>query len=242
MEANTIPTLAGSNVVTTAFSAFRNEGDEQFSFVRPYDPKAQSIKEMRHAVIRYRNTEGKNTVQKAAQMLTVPTINFRDDLALVMDEKEIKVFRAVIEDAEDMVIRSLLDAGASKVNWSQIGYATALDFLTAERVSKRLTKEEIENWFNIAGKPWCDARAEEICTGKNITDEATKAKQYAGTFNAYKDRMCRLAAPVPNLQQTEAQAIKNMLVSAKLADDMAKVLLNKIDAILNPKVLESGDL
>lgn len=210
---------------------------ESFSFVRPYDPKVTELPEHRHAVIRYRNTENsKLSVVKAAQMVTVPKIKLGEDYLLVLNEKEQKVFLSLLEDGEDGIIRSLIDSGRSNIKWSEVGKENALNFLTAERMSKRLTQEAIEAWFNISGKAWCEQRAAQICEAKGITDADVVARQKAGTFNAYAARIKKLAAPVPNLGQEEATALKNMLLTAKLADDMAKVLLEKLEAILAPKI------
>lgn len=242
MEPNTIPVLADVTVinqaVVTTFAAFRAE--EKLSFVRAYDPKVTEIVGYRHAVIRYRNTDGKTT--KSAQMVTVPQMKLPDDYLVVLSEKEVQVFLGTLEDAEDKIIRSMLDNGVSNIHWDALGKDKAIDFLTAERVSQRLTKEQIEAWFTVAGKSWCETRAAQICEAKGITDAEQIAKQKAGSFNAYKDRMVKLAAPVPNLGESEATALKNMLKSAGLADDMSKVLLNKLTQILEPKVLDCGDL
>src|SRR5260221_3320398 len=234
-----VPVLADATVLTTSFAAFRL--DERFSFIRAYDPKVQSIPEYRHAVLRFRNTEHK--VIKTAQMATVSQIKLPEDFVLVMDAKAQQVFLGVLEDAEDEIIRNMYETHkASKVSWDELGMQKALDYLTAERVSKRLTKEQIENWFNIAGKQFCDVRAAQICEAKGIKDSETVAKQQAGTLNAYRKAMCSLAAPVPNLGENEANALQNMLVVSKLDDDMAKVLKAKLHAILHPEVTENGDL
>lgn len=222
------------------FAAYKVE--EQISFVRAYDPKVQAIPGMRHAVIRYRNTDG--TVKKQAQMVTCPVIVLGDAIKAALSEKEQSVFLQVLEDAEDKIIRGFIDepTKASTVSWSVLGQSKAIDFLTAERVSQRLTKEQIENWATVAIKQWCDTRALAICESKQVTDAATIEKQKAGTFNAYRSNLMKLAAPVPNLAQHEAEAMQNMLKAAKLDDDMAKVLLAKLHQILNPAVTENNDL
>lgn len=241
-----IPVLGQVVAVTSehpGFAYFRNDvPGEEFSFVRPYDAKIQKLPEYRHSVIRYRNLDKPGTVQKAAQMVTVPSIKFSDDLAIVLTKAEATVFLGLIEDAEDSIIRTLIEAGASKVNWSALGWTKAVEFLTAERVSQRLTKEQIDAWFLIAGKEFCDKRAAQICDAKGITDVAEIAKQKAGTLTAYKDNIVKLAAPVPNLGQQTATALSNMLLTANLDDDMAKVLKAKLHAILHPQIVENGDL
>lgn len=236
-------TQAAAQVVLTMVM-FRNDGenkDNPFSFVRGYDAKVQGLENYRHAVIRYRNVDKPGTVQRVAQMVTVPQMKLSDDLAIVLNKKEAEVFLGLMEDAEDQIIRSQLDSGKSVIYWSDLGWIKALDFLTAERVSQRLTKEQVMAWANVAMKEYCETRAKQICEAKGLTGEDV-SKQIAGTLTAYVDRMAKLAAPVPNLGQSEATALNNALLVSKLDDDMAKVLRAKLDQILHPKIAETGDL
>lgn len=244
---NTVPmqTVAQLSVpaaVALTFTLFRVKGidegcTESLSFVRPYDPKVTDVAGYRHAVLRYRNTDNSKLVAiKAAQMVTVPQIKLNEDQLLCLNDKEQKIFLSLLEDGEDGIIRSLVDSGRSNIHWNEIGKDNALNFLTAERMSKRLTQETIVAWFAISGRNWTEQRAKQICEAKGITEEKQIAAQVAGSFNAYSARMAKLAAPVPNLGQEEATALKNMLLSAQLADDMAKVLLEKLQAILAPKI------
>lgn len=238
-----IPQLNTAQVALT-ITMFRNDGENKenpFSFVRAYDAKTQALPDYRHAVVRYRNVDKPGTIQKAAQMVTVPALKLSDDLSIVLNEKEARVILGVMEDAEDDIIRSMLDNSKSVIYWADLGWQKALDFLTAERVSQRLTKEQVLAWANIALKEFCETRAKQICEAKGITGEDMN-KQIAGTLTAYVDRLAKLAAPVPNLGQSEATALNNALLVAKLDDDMAKVLKAKLNQILHPQIVESGDL
>jgi hypothetical protein len=238
-----IPTLGEATVINlnaaalmATMAAFKEE--ERFSFVRQYDPKVQVIEGYRHAVIRYRNTDAK-TVSKVAQMVTVPSIAIPDDMALVTDERLAKVIVAMLEDEQDNMIRSLIDSKqVTVIHWDSLEVSKVLDSLTAVRMSQRLTKEQIENWARIALAECTKQRALQIAAAKQL-DEANTAKQVAGVLNAYVGIACKLAAPVPNVGQNEATALQNMMLTAKLDDDMAKVLLAKLHAILNPKILEN---
>jgi hypothetical protein len=224
--------------VLPTFGAFKVE--ERISFVRGYDPKVQDIPGFRHAVIRYRNTDSK-VVQRTAQMVTVPSITISEDHALFGNPKMQQVVTAVLEDEQDNMIRSQLDQGISMIHWETLTVDKVLDSLTAVRMSQRLTKEQIENWFAVAGKDVCTTRATQISQAKGLNESDT-AKQIAGTMTAYKNLAMKLAAPVPNIGENEAKAMKNILILGNLADDMAKVLLAKLEQILNPKIVENTDL
>lgn len=231
-----IPELKSLDFLATApqFSAFKAE--DRISFIRKYDPASQDVPGYRHAVIRYRNTDTK-AVTKVAQMVTVPVMVLPEEFSL-LPEKAIKVLMGVFEDEQDSMIRSMIDAGANYIGWDNLVIEKVLDSLTAVRLSQRLTKEGIEAWFKIAGVAVCTTRAKQIAESKGM-DATGTAQQIAGTITAYCNLAMKLAAPVPNLGQNEATALKNLLTVGQLADDMAKVLLAKLDAILHPKIIEN---
>jgi hypothetical protein len=231
-----IPTLESVTTLAT-FGAFKVE--ERLSFVRPYSPTVQAIPGFRHSVIRYRVT-GKDTVEKPAKMATIPQLVLPDEYSL-LDERARKVILGTYEDEQDNIVRGIIDAQFSNVHWDAVSLEKVLESLTAVRMSNRLTKEQIEVWAKVAFVAACDTRADQISSEKSYTPEQA-AKQRAGTLNAYAALAMKLAAPVPNIGQGEATALKNMLLVAKLDDDMAKVLLTKLEAILNPKITQNNDL
>lgn len=237
-SALTIPVLTEMPLALTlsSFAAFKVE--EAISFVRVYDPKVQSIEGYRHAVIRYRNTD-KKVAEKIAQMVTIPQLKLTDDF--LMPDVAGKVLLGVLEDEQDNMIRSMIDQSKSVIHWSDLTLDCIFASLTALRVSNRLSKEQIEAWANIAFVPFCNQRADQISEAKQYNEDQ-KAKQRAGTLNAYKELACKLSAPVPNIGQESATALQNMFLVAKLDDDMAKVLKAKLHAILNPVVANMGDL
>lgn len=251
-----IPSLASLNSlpVVATFAAFKepvvgkaedgSDSEPGVSFVRGYDPKVQGIEGFRHVVIRYRNTDPKKA-EKPAQMVTIPQIKIGAEFAVFADgepgESLGKILQNAIEDEQDAMIRSWIDQGQSNIYWPSLDLAEVIKAYNAVRVSQRLTKEQIEGWANVALAEACNARADQISVAKSYNDEQ-KQKQRAATLKAYVDLASKLAAPVPNIGQEQATALKNMLVVAKLSDDMSKVLANKLEAILNPKVAENGDL
>lgn len=234
-----IPVLGSltDQTVMPTFNAFKLE--EHLSFVRQYDPRIQGINGYRHAVIRYRNTDPK-LASKTAQMVTIPQLVLPEEFSL-LPEKAIKVLMGVFEDEQDAIIKSKIEAGSSVITWADVELDRVLDSLTAVRLSQRLTKEGIENWFKVACKEVCTTRATQIAVSKGFNADDT-AKQIAGTITAYCALAMKLSAPVPNLGTNEAIALKNLLVVGNLSDDMAKVLLAKLEQILNPKIVENTDL
>lgn len=239
-ELQQMPVVSAPN-----FAAFIAE--KEISFVREYDPKVTAIEGYRHSVIRYRNTDGKST--KTAQMVTIPALKLPTDYAVFSDGEPgtslAKMLLDTLEDAQDSMIRVFIDGDGknkvSNIGWSLLTLEQVIANYNAVRVSVRLTKEQIEAWAKIAFVAACNQRADQISEASKHTPEQN-AKQRAGTLNAYADLAMKLAAPVPNIGQNQAIALKNMLTVAKLDDDMAKALFAKLEVILNPKVVENGDL
>lgn len=230
--------LASDVAVLATFGAFKVE--DRISFIRNYDPKLPGIDGFTHQVIRFRNTDGKNGVSKPAQMVTVPTIKLPEEYSL-LPEKAQRVLLGVFEDEQNAMLRSAIDSQRSSISWDEITLDKILDSLTAVQISQRLNKEQIENWARVAIASACEVRAKQIAEAKGF-DAANTAKQIAGTLNAYVSGFCKLAAPVPNLNQEDATALKNLLLVAKIEDDMGRVLAKKLDQILNPEVTKNADL
>lgn len=232
-----MPTLESVATLAT-FGAFKV--DEKFSFVRPYAvASAIAITGFRHSIIRYRVT-GTEKVEKPARMVTVPSVKLTEEYDL-LDERAKKVVLGVFEDEQDNMIRSTIDQGSERVFWENVTLDKILDSLTAIRISNRLTKDQVEGWAKVAFAQACYQRADQISEAKSFNEEQ-RAKQRAGTLTAYCNLAMKLSAPVPNIGQGEATALKNMIAVANLDDDLAKVLSGKLDSILNPKVIQNADL
>lgn len=227
-----------SSVESPMFAAYKL--DKRISFVRPYDPKATITDGFRHAVIRYRET-GKQTVSKPAKMVTIPQIKLDDNY--LMPEKAQQVLIGILEDQQDLMLRAFIDENISVIEWDSLSVDNCLDSLTAVRISQRLTKEQVENWVNVAIQNALRERGRQVAEAKGYApDSDNYLKQVAGTINAYRERFGKLAAPVPNLGQNEAQSLENMLAVSQCDDDIAKTLKKKLHAILHPVIAETGDL
>jgi hypothetical protein len=214
--------------------------DNRKSFVVGYNPKVGEMPGYRHAVIRYRVT-GSNKVDKPAKMVTIPQIALDADNYL-LPSAAATVLLGVLEDQQDGMIRDLLEANKQTIEWDDVSLDKTLAALTATRISNRLTREMIELWADVAIKAHTDARAQAIVNQKATAGVTVSlATQQAATFTTYKDNLAKLSAAVPNVGQDTATSLQTFLTNSKLDDDIAKVLLKKLHAILNP-VAASVDL
>lgn len=214
------------------FAAFNAE--KKIAFIRPFDPKqAMAIDGYRHAIVRYRDTT-KGVSVKPAKMVTIPCIRLPED-SYQLPDVAAKVLVGTIEDQQDIIIRELIDNGASLIEFDQVSLDASFAALTAVRVSTRMTKEQIDAWVKVALVGVLTTRANEISDNQRH-DSGKRAAQVALTINAYADNFSRLSAPVPNLGQEKATMLKNVLTLANVSDDIGRALIAKLNAILNPEV------
>lgn len=238
METPNIAVLTSPAAESLDFTKFSTE--LQKSFVVPYNPKVSEMQGFRHAVVRYRVT-GTNKVDKPAKMATVPQIAL-DSASYLLPKQAETVLLGVLEDQQDGMIREMIESGKNTIQWEEITLEKTLAALTATRISNRLTRELVENWADVAIRPFTDARAQQIAEAKGFADDPIKlASQSAATFNSYKDNLAKLAAAVPNVGQDTAIQLDTFMRNSKLDDDIAKVLNRKLHAIQNP-VAASDDL
>lgn len=220
----------GSAVINPAFSAFK--ASEQVSYVRPYDAKATMIPDYRHSIVRYRDDKKNAIAAKPAKMVTIPSVALPIEYAS-LPEKARAVITGVFEDCQDDIVRNLIDNGSNVIPWNLVSLENCLDTLTAIRVSQRLTKEQVMNWVGVAMLPYIKLRAAQVSEAKGENENQAIAR-VAVMINSYKEKMGRLSAAVPNLSQSDATQLQNALKVSELDDDMAKSLLKKLHAILNP--------
>lgn len=230
-------TLGTNNMQhVTGFAAFKAES--QLSFVRAYDPKAAKIEGFTHQVLRYRETEKQKKqgiAAKQAQMVTVPSLVFPADWKL--PETPASVLMGVFEDAQNDLLKSLIDGEGKKViEWDDVDLEHVLAFLTATRTSSRMTKESNEAWAKVALAVACEERGNELAENKGVTDPAELQKLQNAVLLTYVQIAGKLSAAVPNVGKAEAEAMVAMLERAGIEDDVSKALSKKLHNILNPAV------
>lgn len=216
------------------FAAFI--ADKQMSHVRPYDAKATIVEAYRHIVIRYRDDKKNAVAAKPAKMVTVPNVLLPAEYQS-LPAKAQSVIVGVFEDCQDDIVRNLIDHGSNVIPWDVISLDACLEALTAIRVSKRLTKDEVMNWVGVSLADAIKLRANQVSEAKGENEQQSIARVAVMT-NSYKEKFGRLSAAVPNLVQDDAMRLSNMLSQANLGDDMSKTLAAKLHAILNPELAD----
>ena len=236
----------GTSVAAPNFAKF--DVEKAISFTRRYDPKEQATEGYRNVKIGYRETK-KNPIPPEPKVVSIPQVSLgqaQTALEMVTDTDTAKlsaVLLGAIEDGQDAMVRYMVDGENRKViNWQEVSLSATLEFLTTARASQRLTREGIEAWIDSALLPTLNERGAELAANKLITAPALIAQQQVAVVARYKSIIGGLSAAVQKIAQEEAIAAVTILKRANLADEMSKVLLAKLDALLNPPAANNGDL
>lgn len=227
-------------------AAFNPEA--KVSFVRPYDAKETALEGYWNVIIRYRQTD-KSKAVPPSKMVTIPAITLPVTLKSIpgIDSttdpvKLLSILSGTLQDGQESIVKYLVDGeGKKEISWADVALEATVEFLTAARVSQRLTREGIEAWASVTLKDALAKRGAAVAAHKGITEPAMVAVQVASTTNRYVSLFGGLAAAVPALKQEETMACQKLLAEANLADDMARSLAAKLHTMLNP-VIEVSDL
>lgn len=146
-----------------------------------------------------------------------------------------KALNNCLLDWQDELIRTLaVDGGATEIHESKITLDAILTHATTESQRKRMTKEAIGAWFDIA-------LAEKLATAILKKAPHTKSEQVASTIESYRELYCSLAAVKPAVTKQNAERLLKQIARAP-EDGMRKELERKLDLILNPPQVEIPDI
>ena len=195
--------------------------------------KSKALDEtQRLSLITRKNTEktlaANNGVKLVSQCVSIPTFSLTSEQILGL-----KIYvQDMVESAQDSLIRSLIDAGATSIADEQITFDCIVSHMTMERASSRLKKEAILHWWNDEVLPLFIAYSEPklgIITGQPVTE--VQAKKLEVTCNAWRDLFASVAGR-SLIDKDKINHLKNMLSKLEVNDSMAKKVTMRLDAML----------
>lgn len=194
--------------------------------------KTQPLNGQRLAKVGYKST-AKTPAKFKSVAVSVPKIN--DPLSIEQMEKMNKHMIAVLETAQDGIIKSLYESsqGAlSSVSDEEISFDACLAFLEAEAQGGRLTKEGLEVWFtgNVEGNLTV-AIAEKL--GWNDPTQA-QLEQIAKHVAAYKALIASLSGGATVLNVDQIKQVKKVFDLASEEDDTLNKLKKRIEKMEQP--------
>lgn len=203
--------------------------------------KSQPLSGQRLAKIRYKTT-AKQKAKFPSVCVSVPPLA---DSEIMDNLPALKVhIRAMLEQAQDGVIRSLYEAAdgnLTSVQDSDISVIACIGYLNAEAEGGRLTKETIDAWFDSSLAEYVTALiAEKLGYDGALTgeQEATIGKHVKG----YKDMYSALAGGKTMYQPNQIASLRKVLGLVD-TDELATKLDARLAGMLSkPKMEELLEL
>jgi hypothetical protein len=172
--------------------------------------KSQALSGQRLAKIRYKTT-AKQAAKFPSVCVSVPPL---DDAEIMDNLPALKVhIRAMLEAAQDGVIRSLYEVSAGRLSSVQdqdISVVACIGFLNAESEGGRLTKETIDAWFDASLGEYVTALiVEKLSYGDDLSaeQEHTVSRHVKG----YKDMYSALAGGKTIYQPNQIASLRRVL-------------------------------
>ena len=198
--------------------------------------KSQALSGQRLAKIRYKTT-AKQAAKFPSVCVSVPPLadsEIMDNLPALKTH-----IRAMLEAAQDGVIRSLYEAAGgnlTSVQDSDISVIACIGYLNAEAEGGRLTKETIEAWFDSSLAEYVTALiAEKLGYDGALTveQEATIGKHVKG----YKDMYSALAGGKTMYQPNQIASLRKVLGLVD-TDELATKLDARLAGMLSKPKME----
>ena len=197
--------------------------------------KSQALTGQRLAKIRY-----KTTAKQAAKFPSVcVSVPFLADSEIMDNLPALKVhIRAMLEAAQDGVIRSLYETSDGKLSSMQdsdISVLACIGFLNAESEGGRLTKEMIDAWFDASLGEYVTALiVEKLGYGEDLTPEQehTVSRHVRG----YKDMYSALAGGKTIYQPNQIASLRRVLGLVDSSEVGEKLEARLVGMLSKPKM------
>lgn len=204
---------------------------------------SEPLNGQRLAKVGYKTTK-KNPAKLKSVCVSVPMI--QPEVILANAEILVPYVRMMLEDTQDKVIRALYEGknGAlTSVDDSEIDIQACIGFLELERTGGRLTREQIEQWFDSdLSDPLMVVLAEKLgFTGDELTDAQTQAVEKH--LKGYREVFASLAGGKTFLQPNQIQGLRNALKFAEPESEMVTRLNTRLDNMeKKPEITELLDI
>lgn len=144
----------------------------------------------------------------------------------------------LMETAQDGIIRSRIDAGATEISDEELSVTEILRYLDEESKGERMTKEFLETWFtaNLADVLTV-ALADKL--GLSDTPSEQEAKVVQHHINVYRAKIASLSGGKTGFDPASCDKLLKAISFADSADETAKRLIARLEKM---KVTQSVDV
>lgn len=205
--------------------------------------KSQALSGQRLAKIRYKTTANQSA-KFPSVCVSVPFIGADEIDNTVTISKLLPHIRAMLENAQDGVIRSLYESkegSLTQVTDSDISIDACISYLDAESQGSRLTKEFISAWFNESMQDYVTALiVEKLGYDDSMSEE--QVNTVSRHVNGYRDLYASLAGGKTVLQDKQIASLLNVLGLVDSDETSEKLKARLVAMSQKPKIEELLEL
>lgn len=153
--------------------------------------------------------KGKKAEEKKPVCVSIPRV-----LSIMVDTEVLEQLKpqviAMIEGAQDKIVRERYETGATSIADSDISIQACIAWLQEEAVGGRLTKEYIVQWFSESlEEPLLVAIADKLGVGD--TPSELEAKKLEQAVNVFRDSFAQLAGGATRFAPEKARKMLKVL-------------------------------
>jgi hypothetical protein len=200
--------------------------------------KTAPLTDQRLAKVGYKTTK-KQKAKYGNVAVSVPILGNEQITQYANDELFIEHVRGMLETAQDGIIRSLYESNdgiLQSVSDEEICVSACLAFLESEKQGGRLTKVQVEEWFDENVKDNLYVMIAEKL-GFNDPSEA-QDKVIVQHTNAYRGILASLSGGKTMLNPQQIAGCRKAIELASSDDEIAKKLVSRLDNMEKPVKLE----
>lgn len=187
----------------------------------------------RLSVITRKNTEktreangGKDLV---SECVSVPGFTLENEQILALRD----FVQEMVEDNQDSLIRSIVDAGARSVNDEQITFDAIVAHMVAKNSGNGLKRDGVKTWWmNDVENLFRESIAPKLGINLDVPISESQALRLQQQCNSYRDVFAEVAGKGALLDDAKIVKLQKVLSSLELKDVTARKLANKLAAMV----------
>jgi len=188
----------------------------------------------RLAKVLYKTQRGGKIVENARKSIcvSVPVLDAISDSQL---QALVPHITAMLENAQDGVIKDRYEAGGISVSDSELSVDSCIAFLDSDARGDRLTKEMIASWFyGSIAEILTVALGEKMQLSDNASE--IQLKRLEQSVNVYRDKFCSLAGGRTSFSVEIASKLHKVLELGDVADAMLVRFKNRLEKMMKQEV------
>lgn len=175
----------------------------------------------------------KKAAKKQSKCVSIPVSKVTQSFLL----NGLEYINAMYQDAQDGVVRELVEGGATEVRDDQLTEECVLQFLADEAAGNRITKDAANAWFDgTMAEMLTVAFADKL----GVSDTPTKDQEttIAQAIGVYKEKFAGLAGGKTKYDPETAQKLIKAIETVGADDELATKFGARLQVMLKPVTVD----